>query len=339
MVTEAGPAASKLAQPTDVPAVPARSPDPAAGFGQPSLVHPAAVISVPDRFERRRVGRWLLGYAALAYALSWAAWLPLLASRQGWIAWRAPAGLHLLGGLGPAIAAITMVAARDGRAGLRLLARQCVAWRGRGRWLALGTAGPVVLFFAGVLVARVLDGGWPNLSRFGHSEEFAALPVVAYWLATLVFFGYGEEIGWRGFAQPVLERVLNPVTAAAAISVVWAGWHLPLFGITPGYRAMAPAAFLGWYLTLLIGAILLAWMYRGSANSLLVVALFHAVLDIVVNTPTNSAWIPTATSAALIAASVAVIPRLRRAGRRPAPPADAERQLAIAHHNAPEKSR
>jgi hypothetical protein len=63
------------------------------------------------------------------------------------------------------------------------------------------------------------------------------------------------------------------------------------------------------------------------------------VLDIVVNTPTNSAWIPTATSAALIAASIAVIPRLRRAGRRPAPPADAERQLAIAHHNAPEKSR
>jgi hypothetical protein len=93
--------------------------------------------------------------------------------------------------LGPAIAAIIVIA-RDGRAGLRVLARRCVAWRGRGRWLALGAVGPVVLFFAGVLVARVLDGGWPDLSRFGHSEEFAALPVVAYWLATLVFLSYGE---------------------------------------------------------------------------------------------------------------------------------------------------
>jgi hypothetical protein len=91
----------------------------------------------------------------------------------------------------------------------------------------------------------------------------------------------------------------------------------------------------GWYLTLLIGAILLAWMYRGSGNSLLVVALVHAVLDIVVNTPTDSVWIPTATSAALIVASIAVMSRLRRAGRQPPPrPARSASSRSPAHHAA-----
>jgi hypothetical protein len=62
VVTEAGPAASKLAPPTDVPTIPA-SPDAVVRF---SL---AAVNSVPGLSARRHTGRWLLGYSALAYAL------------------------------------------------------------------------------------------------------------------------------------------------------------------------------------------------------------------------------------------------------------------------------
>lgn len=38
----------------------------------------------------------------------------------------------------------------------------------------------------------------------------------------------GEEIGWRGFAYPVLERLYGPVKATAINCVIWALWHFPI---------------------------------------------------------------------------------------------------------------
>jgi hypothetical protein len=71
---------------------------------------------------------------------------------------------------------------------------------------------------------------------------------------------------------------------------------------------MRPAELLGWYLALLVGALLLAWLYQRSRCSILVVAVFHAVLDITINTPTSSTLIPTLMSVTLLLAGVAVIP-------------------------------
>ena len=36
----------------------------------------------------------------------------------------------------------------------------------------------------------------------------------------------------------------------------------------------------GWFFSLLTGAVLLTWLYNGSRGSLLVVALFHAAVDV-----------------------------------------------------------
>lgn len=42
-----------------------------------------------------------------------------------------------------------------------------------------------------------------------------------------------EEPGWRGVAQPELERRWSRWRAATVVGVIWALWHLPLFHI-PG---------------------------------------------------------------------------------------------------------
>lgn len=139
---------------------------------------------------------------------------------------------------------------------------------------------------------------------------------MVFWLANLVFYGFGEEIGWRGFAQPVLQRRRSALRAALAVSVIWAGWHLPLFGITATYRAMPAIGFVGFFLSLVAGALLLAWLHLRSSGSILVVAAFHAAFDIVTTTPTTTTLVPTLTGAVITVLALAVVPALART-RRP----------------------
>jgi membrane protease YdiL (CAAX protease family) len=176
--------------------------------------------------------------------------------------------------------------------------------------LAVAVLGPLALFGVAVVAARAVEGTWPSLSEFGASTEYATLPLAAYWVANLLFYGYGEEIGWRGFLQPWLQRRRSALTAAAAVSLVWAGWHLPLFWITPTYRSMPAVGFVGFYFSLLVGALVLAWLSNAGRGSILVVALFHAVFDIATTTPTDTALIPTLTGAAITVLGLATIPYL-----------------------------
>ncbi|MEV8510620.1 CPBP family intramembrane glutamic endopeptidase [Actinoplanes sp. NPDC051475] len=278
------------------------------------MSEPAAPAGVVARLP---VGWFVL----VAYGWAWACWLPLLADARDWVSWSAWPYLHLLGRIGPAVGALLVTAVVHGRAGVGLLLRRCVAWRGRLGWLVVAALGPLALFGIAVGAARVIDGVWPSLGRFGASVEYPALPISVYWAANLLFYGYGEEIGWRGFLQPALQRRRSALTAAAAVSVVWAPWHLPLLAITPTYRAMPAAGFIGFYFSLLVAALVLAWLYRAGRASILVVAVFHAMFDIATTTPTTSSRLPMLMGAAVTIAGLATIPSLFRA-RPPAPSTD-----------------
>jgi membrane protease YdiL (CAAX protease family) len=270
--------------------------------------------------SRTGVATWLarrpvLAFTVLAFGVSWICWLPLLADRQDWVTWSASPYWHLWGSLGPAIAAFTLTAAVEGRSGVRDIVRRTLTWRGRLGWLALAVLGPLSLFAVAVIVARVVEGAWPDLSRFGASTEYAGLPLVGFWVANLLFYGYGEEIGWRGFAQPALQRRHSALSAAVIVSLIWAAWHIPLFGITATYRAMPAIGFVGFYFSLLIGALVLAWLYLHSRGSILVVAVFHATFDIATTTPTTTTLIPTLTGAIITIVGLAVIPDLIKSHR------------------------
>src|SRR4029453_17616797 len=165
------------------------------------------------------VGYPVGSFVVLAFVVSWAAWGPLLADRQGWVTWSASTYLHLLGALGPLVAAVVVTGLGRGWDGLGVLWRQATAWRGRGRGLALGTLGPLTRVLVPGVVAGLVEGQWPALDRFGAGTESPALPIVAYWLANLVFYGFGEEVGWRGYLQPTLEQRRPGVGGGALLMV------------------------------------------------------------------------------------------------------------------------
>ncbi|HSV41767.1 MAG TPA: CPBP family intramembrane glutamic endopeptidase [Nocardioidaceae bacterium] len=232
----------------------------------------------------------------LAFLWSWASWMPLLAAVQGWVPMEPWSGWHLLGGLGPAVSAVVVIGCIEGERGLRDMGRRLVAWRGRSRAWAFALLVPPLLLVVAAPLSAWISGRSPaglHWSSFGSSTEFAALPLVVWWIVNLFFYGVGEEIGWRGFLQPRLEQRHSVVTAAGLVSLPWAMWHLPLFGITPSYRAMPLVGFLGFAASIWVASWIFAWLLHLGRSSLLVVVVFHAWFDIVTTSPLGPKALPT----------------------------------------------
>ena len=68
-----------------------------------------------------------------------------------------------------------------------------------------------------------------DLGEFLGSKEYANVGWELV-LIEVIFFGYGEEVGWRGYALDALQAGGRTAYAASTVlAILWAGWHLPLF--------------------------------------------------------------------------------------------------------------
>lgn len=237
-------------------------------------------------------------FFTLAWAISWAWWAPMILAGHDIADIPSSRSLHLIGALGPASSAVIVTALCTGRAGLRDLWRRMIRWRVDLRWYAVALA-PAALFVVGAAVHRVGGGDWVDFSRFGALDDFPALPRLGYWLANLIAFGFGEETGWRGFALPYLQRGRAAWRATLLLWIGWAIWHVPSFFYAVGLSDLGLAGIPGWLISLLLGAVILTWMYNGTGGSILIVALFHTVLDIAINTPGAGAIVVTIMGATL----------------------------------------
>lgn len=87
-------------------------------------------------------------------------------------------------------------------------------------------------------------------SELGMSDASGVQMVFVYtlFLGTIGFLRYslpgafGEELGWRGFLFPELQRMSSFTTASLIGGVVWALYHLPLI-LFSDYNSTAPIAF------------------------------------------------------------------------------------------------
>ncbi len=225
----------------------------------------------------------ILGFFALAYALSWLAWLPLVAAARGWIDVAPSPYLHLLGGLGPAVAAAILIGRRGRPALVRWLRAAVTA---PPRWIAIAIGGPLAIYLAAA-AALTLAGYSLDLSATGRSLEYPALGVAGYAVASVIGYGFGEELGWRGYALPRLAARRSSVRATLYLAGAWALWHLPLFAFSSGMASMGPAEILGWASSIVTGAFLLTAIFHASGDRVLVVALFHGALDVLIGSPTG----------------------------------------------------
>jgi uncharacterized protein len=262
----------------------------------------------------------LLAFFGLSYFISWILWAPLWLPALGMPGLPALPFNHALGAFGPLAAAFILTGLQSGREGVRALLGRMGLWRGRLSWITLALLAPFALVAAAAGAGSILHHSRFSLEGLWTSGEFPSFSFAMLLLYNIFTFGFGEETGWRGYALPRLQARHSALTATLLLTLGWALWHLPLFLYRPGYAGMGPGAMAGWLVSLVTGAILLTWLFNSSRGSLLVVALFHATIDIAFTSDLSDPFVINAMGAALTLWGLGIVfiagPRdLSRAGK------------------------
>jgi membrane protease YdiL (CAAX protease family) len=212
----------------------------------------------------------LASFFVLAYAISWILWLPLVVSGDD-----SPTGigfvLTLLATLVPSTVAIVLVAVVHGKAGVRKLLSRLLIWRvGVGWWVAVALLSTLALGAVGLSV--LFGGDTPDVG--------VTIPGAIALFLLFIFPGSagGEEIGWRGFALPLLQADRSALGASVVLGVVWGVWHLPLY--LTGADSRPLSLFASWVLITVAASVIYTWIYNGTGGSLLIVVLFHAASNL-----------------------------------------------------------
>jgi uncharacterized protein len=224
----------------------------------------------------------LLSFFAMAYALTWLAWSPWYLSKDGLglLPYDAEGISDYLNTValivGPALSAFIMTGVTEGRDGIRRLLRRIVLWRVGVQWYLFVLVGiPAIILLSTI----VLPGA---LASFRASEVPSTL--FLYVVAGPVFLFVGgpvfEEIGWRGFALPRLQRLYGPLVGTLVLGALWGLWHLPLFLIPSWDTPHGSLPDIALFVLLAISiAIVITWVFNNTKQSVLLAILAHGSLN------------------------------------------------------------
>ena len=174
--------------------------------------------------KRRLSFLGLGGFFILAYGISWTAWI---------LEANGVPGMAFPGYFGPAIASLILIFWMGGKNRLQTFTKRWLHWRLPIRWYLLTIMIPVGSLLP-VIMIRLLNGQ----ADFLPAQLITGIPQLGTVFIVGSLYGIlvtaGEELGWRGYALPVLLKRHSPLIASLMIGFFWSFWHAPLSWLYPG---------------------------------------------------------------------------------------------------------
>jgi membrane protease YdiL (CAAX protease family) len=167
----------------------------------------------------------------------------------------------------PSATGFALTALRSGRRGLQEWLKQILSLHFDAVLYPLTLLLPGAVLLASVALASAATAKSP--------EYWLTLPQT---LLTLVISPLGEEFGWRGFAQPRLQRRLSPLITGVVLGFIWAAWHYWFFFVPSSSTHEQSLVFWGagsvgetlWYV----------WLCNRAGGSIVPALLFHAAYNL-----------------------------------------------------------
>lgn len=212
----------------------------------------------------------LLAYAGLWILFGVGRWLAIPFAMDPGV----PGGkFFLIGAAWPSISAFLAILIHEKRRGIGVLLRRALAWRFSPFWYLAALLIPFAVNALNSVVAVVF------MDATAPAEWFVPAFGPGFLIFFLLFNGFGEEIGWRGLALPVLQRHFGSAGGNLVLGVLWALWHLPLFWLKGSYQygdsiVLFVLLLTAWSLIIGVlvnrcrGSILPAILFHESANAI-----------------------------------------------------------------------
>jgi membrane protease YdiL (CAAX protease family) len=180
--------------------------------------------------------------------------------------------LVIIGGWGPGLAALIVTAWDSGRTGVLELLGQFRRWNIHPVWYGVALLGPAALGFVALCLTAISGAATPVHWFLVPSPRLFGL-VVGPW---------GEELGWRGYAQPTLQKGIGAFLASLVVGTIWSIWHYwPVLTPAGGHLSefLSPS-FGTWLAYEVANSVLMAWLYNSTRGSLPIAWAAHAGLSL-----------------------------------------------------------
>lgn len=199
------------------------------------------------------------------FVTSWVIWGGLaLITQLNWMKFGTPFSmiLFILGGVTPAICEIWLKKKYSSKEEFRSFINNIKNPRHPFLWYIL----TVGLAFAACFLPTLWGGASMENPLYLSFIEF---PI-------MIIGGGLEEIGWRGYLQPTLQKKWSPFNSTLIVGGIWTIWHLPLWFVV-GSNQMN-MNFLWFTLSALALSFLLTVIYSAT-NSIFLCIIFHALIN------------------------------------------------------------
>ena len=218
-------------------------------------------------------------YFILTFLISWLCWSPLYFFSDVSEFWVLP------GAWGPTIAAFIVTYFEYGRTGIKRLFRKLLIWKVPVRYYLFSIFALLVLGAASLLIYNYFTKDLINpstvLVKMGLSEQQMALGIllfpIFFLINTLIGGPIAEELGWRGYAQEMLQQKYNPNITGIIIGLFWSLWHLPLIVFLP--QAVGHMPIWGYLPLMTAMGLIFSWLYNRTNGSVLLAIFFHGSMN------------------------------------------------------------
>jgi len=163
----------------------------------------------------------------------------------------------------PGFAGVFLTWRHYGISGLRSFFKRLTLWQAPAAWWVFLILGIPLIVYSGAVIKGSITEPFPFTPWY---QVFPAM-------AMALFLGPIEEFGWRGVAQPLLQRKFSPFWSGLILGCIWGIWHIPAFlgsGTPQSAWDFGP-----YFIGIVAIAIILTPLFNTSRGSLLISALYH----------------------------------------------------------------